>query len=229
MAEDSAGPSSAKRQSWRRPPAWPDGRLLHPNDDRTAKVILSTLTALLALWIWALGRTDSFNLPVGDSWWILAAGLLAASVLCFLVARRRVWRLAARSSVGAVQPQSTHPRVSRWWCAPRWPDGRLVAVKDPVVTVLLLACSFAAYGTLLLLGHAGVPPIAISGYQEFLVPALQLTALSLLWAMVIRNQVVRAVAEGWTDADKQLGFIERRIAALAADAKRASARFASTE
>ena len=125
----------------------------------------------------------------------------------------------------AVHPSACVPLVVRSPVARRPPRRRQGSGGDSASARLQL-CGLR---TLLLLGHAGVPPIAISGYQEFLVPALQLTALSLLWAMVIRNQVVRAVAEGWTDADKQLGFIERRIAALAADAKRASARFASTE
>lgn len=178
---------------------------------------------LLAIWVWALGRVDYFEASVGDWWWILGAGLIAASVVSLLVARRRIRSLAARSGLAAVQPQYTV------WRAARWSDGRLVAVRDPAVTALMLAGTFALYGTLWLLGNAGVPRIDTSGYQQDLLLALQLPVSALLCAMVVRTQIVRAVVEGWLDDDAQLGFVERRIAALAANAKRANARFATTQ
>lgn len=216
------------QHSWRRPPAWPDGRLFHPGEDRTTRVTLRAFASLLCIWVWALGRSDYFALAAGDWWWVLAAGLLAASALCFFIARRRVWRLAAHSGVG---PCSREPSTGmlRGWRAPRWSDGRLVAAKDPAVTALLVVCSLAFYATLWLLGEAGVPSIDISGYQEPLLPILQLATLGLLSATMVRTQVVRAVVEGWIDEDRQLGFIERRIAALATEAKRAKARFASSK
>ena len=230
MAEASAGsPSERQRHSWRRPPAWPDGRLLHPREDLTTRVIIGALVLLLAIWIWALGRVDYFEASVGDWWWILEAGLIAASVVSLLVARRRTWNLAARMGLTAVQPQSTCRRLTSGWPAARWPDGRLVAVRDPAVTALVLAGTFASYGALWLLGSAAVPRIDISGYQQDLLLALQLPVSALLCVMVVRIQVVRAVVEGWLDDDAQLGFIERRIAALAANAKRANARFATTQ
>lgn len=230
MAEASAGsPSARQRHSWRRPPAWPDGRLLHPREDLTTRVTIGALVPLLAIWIWTLGRVDYFEATVGDWWWILEAGLIAASVVSLLVARRRTWSLAARLGLTAVQPQSTRRRLPSVWRAARWPDGRLIAVRDPAVTALVLAGTFASYGALWLLGNAGVPRIDISGYRQDLLLALQLPVSALLCAMVVRIQVVRAVVEGWLDDNAQLGFIERRIAALAANAKRANARFATTQ
>ena len=224
MAEASAGsPSARQRHSWRRPPAWPDGRLLHPREDLTTRVTIGAIVPLLAIWVWALGRVDYFEASVGDWWWILGAGLIAASVVSLLVARRRIRSLAARSGLAAVQPQYTV------WRAARWSDGRLVAVRDPAVTALILAGTFALYGTLWLLGNAGVPRIDTSGYQQDLLLALQLPVSALLCAMVVRTQIVRAVVEGWLDDDAQLGFVERRIAVLAANAKRANARFATTQ
>lgn len=224
MAEASAGsPSARQRHSWRRPPAWPDGRLLHPSEDLTTRVTIGAIVPLLAIWVWALGRVDYFEASVGDWWWILGAGLIAASVVSLLVARRRIRSLAARSGLAAVQPQYTV------WRAARWSDGRLVAVRDPAVTALMLAGTFALYGTLWLLGNAGVPRIDTSGYQQDLLLALQLPVSALLCAMVVRTQIVRAVVEGWLDDDAQLGFVERRIAVLAANAKRANARFATTQ
>lgn len=230
MAEVSAGSPSARQQhSWHRPPAWPDGRLLHPSEDPTTRVTIGALMPLVAIWVWALGRVDYFEASVGDWWWILAAGLIAASVVSLLAAKRRIRNLAARSGLAAVQPQYTHRRLRRVWRAARWSDGRLVAVRDPAVTALMLAGTFALFGTLWLSGNAGIPRIAISGYQQDLLLALQLPVVALLWAMVIRTQVVRAVVEGWLNDDAQLGFIERRIAALAANAKRTNARFATTQ
>ena len=216
-------PSARQRHSWRRPPAWPDGRLLHPREDLTTRVTIGAIVPLLAIWVWALGRVDHFEASVGDWWWILGAGLIAASVVSLLVARRRIRSLAARSGLAAVQPQYTV------WRAARWSDGRLVAVRDPAVTALMLSGTFALYGTLWLFGNAGVPRIDISGYQQDLLLALQLPVSALLCAMVVRTQIVRAVVEGWLDDDAQLGFVERRIAALAANAKRANARFATTQ
>ena len=118
MAEASAGsPSARQRHSWRRPPAWPDGRLLHPREDLTTRVTIGAIVPLLAIWVWALGRVDHFEASVGDWWWILGAGLIAASVVSLLVARRRIRSLAARSGLAAVQPQYTV------WRAARWSDG----------------------------------------------------------------------------------------------------------
>ncbi len=55
MAEASAGsPSARQRHSWRRPPAWPDGRLLHPREDLTTRVTIGAIVPLLAIWVWAL-------------------------------------------------------------------------------------------------------------------------------------------------------------------------------
>lgn len=230
MAEASAGsPSAGQRHSWRRPPAWPDGRLLHPCEDLTTRATIGAGVVLAAIWVWALGRFGYIEASFGDRWRILGAGLIAASAVSLLVARRRIRSLAARSGLAVVQPQYTHRRLLRVWRAARWSDGRLVAVRDPAVTALMLAGAFALYGTLWLLGNAGVPRIDISGYQQGLLLALQLPVVALLWAMVIRTQVVRAVVEGWLDDDAQLGFVERRIAALAAKAKRANARFATTQ
>ena len=190
---------------------------------------IGAIVPLVAIWVWVLGRVDYFEASVGDWWWILVAGLIAASVVSLLVARRRIRSLAARMGLTAVQPQSTRRRLPSVWRAARWSDGRLVAVRDPAVTALVLAGTFALYGTLWLLGNAGVPRIDISGYRQDLLLALQLPVSALLCVMVVRIQVVRAVVEGWLDDDAQLGFIERRIAALAANAKRANARFATTQ
>ena len=44
----------------------------------------------------------------------------------------------------------------------------------------MLAGTFALYGTLWLLGNAGVPRIDISGYQQDLMLALQLPVVALL-------------------------------------------------
>ena len=176
-----------------------------------------------------LGRVAYFEASVGDWWWSLVAGLIAASVVSLLVARRRTRSLAARMGLTAVQPQSTRRRLPSVWRAARWSDGRLVAVRDPAVTALVLAGTFALYGALWLLGNAGVPRIDISGYRQDLMLALQLPVSALLCVMAVRIQVVRAVLEGWLDDDAQLGFVERRIAALAANAKRANARFATTQ
>ena len=233
MAVVSAGsPSARQRQSWRRPPAWPDGRLLHPGEDRTTRVTVGALVSLLAIWMWTAGRADGyFELPVdavGGWWWILVAGLIAVSVTSSLVAKRRTWAVAARSDLAAVGPRSVDWPLLRAWRAARWSDGRLVAVRDPAVTALVLAAIFALCGTMWLLGNAAVPRIDITGYQRGLLLALQLTSVVLMWAMAVRIQVVRAIVEGWLDDDAQLGFIERRIAALAANAKRASAHFTST-
>ncbi len=228
MADDSGGTPSARQQhSWCRPPAWPDGRLFHPGEDRTVRVTLGASASLLCVWVWALGRSDYFALAA-DGWWILAAGLLAASALCIVIARRRIRCLAAHSGVG---PCSREPSTGmlRGWRSPRWSDGRLVAVKDPAVATLLVVCSLAFYAKLWLLGEAGVPSIDISGYREPLLPILQVTTLGLLWAMMVRTQIVRAAVEEWIDEDRQLGFIERRIAALATEAKRAKDRFAPSE
>ena len=218
MAEASAGsPSARQRQSWRRPPAWPDGRLLHPCEDLMTRVTIGALMPLLAPLVWALGRGDYIEASVGDWWWILGAGLIATSVVSPLVARWRTRSLAVRMGLTAAQPQSSRRRLPSVWRAARWPDGRLVAVRDPAVTALVLAGTFASYGTLWLLGNAGVPRIDISGYRQDLLLALQLPVTALLCAMAVRIQVVRAVVEGWLDNDAQLGFIERRIAALAAN------------
>ena len=107
MAEASAGsPSARQRHSWRRPPAWPDGRLLHPREDLTTRVTIGALVPLVAIWVWALGRVDYFEASVGDWWWILGAGLIAASVVSLLVAKRRygawlparIWQRYSRST-----------------------------------------------------------------------------------------------------------------------------------
>lgn len=230
MVEDSGrSPSAKQRHSWRRPPAWPDGRLLHPHEDLTTRVTIGAIVPLVAIWVWALGRAGYLEASVGDWWWILEAGLIAVSVVSSLAARRRIRSLAARSGLTAVRPQSTRRRLRRVWRTARWSDGRLFAVRDPAVTALVLAGTFASYGALWLLGNAGIPRIDMSGYQQDLLLALQLPVSALLCAMVVRIQVVRAVVEGWLDDDAQLGFIERRIAALAANAKRANARFATTQ
>ena len=55
---------------------------------------------------------------------------------------------------------------------------------------------------------------------------MQLVTLVVIWVVLIRMHVVQAVVEGWADEDKELGFVEGRIVALAADARRARARFA---
>lgn len=230
MAVVSAGsPSSRQRHSWRRPPTWPDGRLLHPHEDRTTRVTTGALLPVLAIWMWSAGRADGyFEVSVGGWWWILAAGLIVFAVVSSLAATSRIRAVAARSDLAVMQPRSIGRRLLRDWRAPRWSDGRLVAIRDPAVTALLLAGIFASCGTMWLLGNAAVPRIDISGYQQGLLGVLQLTSVALMWAMVGRVQVVRAIVEGWLDDDAQLGFIERRIVALAANAKRASAHFTST-
>ena len=93
------------------------------------------------------------------------------------------------------------------------------------MTVATLVSVFAAGPALWLLGEAGVPRIDIATHEEPLVPLLQLATIVLISVVVIRVHVVQAVVEGWMD-DKELGFVERRIAALAAGAKQAKARFA---
>lgn len=225
MVEGSGGSISARQRHswWRRPPAWPDGRLLHPCEDPTTRVIGGAVVPLLAIWSWSAGRDGYLGVSVGERWWILAASLIAVSVVSVLVARRRIWHLAARSRLAAVQPQSTRQLLCVWR-APRWSDGRRVTVMDPAAMALMLTGTFAACGTMWLLSNAGVPNSDISGYPELLLLPLELTIL----AMAVRTQVVRAIVERWPDDYAHLGFIERRIAALAAIAKRANAQFAST-
>ena len=220
-----------RRHSWRRPPVWPDGRLFNSNEDRMTRVGLRVAFLLLVLYTWAIGRSErfdvfeAFDITVGDSWWILAVGLLAMSALCLFAARRRVWVRATRTSAGTSQPGTVNWRLPAWGRTPRWPDGRLFATRDPLVTVSTLVSMFAAGAALWLLGEAGVPRIDIATYEEPLVLLLQLATIVFIWVVGIRMHVVQAVVEGWMD-DKELGFVERRIVALAADAKRAKARFA---
>ena len=71
MTEKSVGVSVAERQhSWRRPPVWPDGRLFNPNEDRMTRVTLRVAVLAVVLDWWAVGRSDSFDIAVGDSSWI---------------------------------------------------------------------------------------------------------------------------------------------------------------
>ena len=116
------------RSWWFRPAAWPDGKLLNPNEDRMTRVWMWATVLLVAVQSWVLGRSDTLDVAIGDSLWILSGGLVAA--------------------------------------------------------------------------------------------------VTALWVMAIRMRVVQAVVEGWVD-DREPGFIQGRLAAVAVDAKRARARFAS--
>lgn len=228
---ESLGVSAAERRSWWfRPAAWPDGKLLNPNEDRMTRVWIWVACLLVAVQSWVLGRSDTFDAATGDSLWILSGGLVAASVLCCVGARKRIWARARRAGAaapGAARPGADGLLLAEWVRAPRWGDGRRFAVRDPVVTTAALASVFTAYATLWLLGEAGIPRIDISTYQDPLLSVLQLAAATALCVMAIRLRVVQAVVEGWADDDRELGFIQGRIAAVAADAKRARARFGS--
>ena len=69
MAEVAVGASVAERRhSWRRPPVWPDVRLFHPCEDRMTRVGLRVEFLLLVLYTWAIGRSERFDVTVGDSW-----------------------------------------------------------------------------------------------------------------------------------------------------------------
>ena len=117
-------------------------------------------------------------------------------------------------------------RLLAWGRTPRWPDGRRFAVRDPLVTVATIASVFAACAAFWLFGEAGIPRVDVSAYQLPLVPVMQLATLVVIWVVLVRMHVVKAVVEGWADDDSELGFVESRVAALAAGARRARARFA---
>ena len=215
------------RSWWFRPAAWPDGRLLNANEDATTRVWLGVVFLLVAMQVWVHGRSDRLDAAVGDSLWILIGGLVAASVLCTVGTRKRVWERA--SSADAAGPGADGPILLKWVRAPRWPDGRRFAVRDPALTAAALASAFAAYATVWLLGEAGVPRIDISAYQDLLLGGLQVAAATALSVVTIRVRVVQAVVEGWADDDSELSFVQGRIAAVAATAKRAKSQFASDE
>lgn len=190
------------------------------------RVLMRIEFLLLAPYLWALGRSDSLEVVVGDWAWILAGGLLAASAVCLLVMRKRVWARAGSSGAGATQPEAANRLLPGWGRTPRWPDGRRFVVRDSVVTVAAFGAVSTACAAFWLLGEAGIPRVDVSPYGVSLVPLLQLATPVVLLVWLIRMQVVRAVVEGWVDDDTELGFAERRIAALAAGASRARARFA---
>ena len=230
MAGSCAGVSAVERRSWwSRPPEWPDGRLLNANEDLTTRVCLWVAFLLLAAHVWVLGRSGTFDVAVGDSLWIIIGGLVVASVLCVVGARRRIW--ARATSAGAAAPNAAGPTADgilrEWMRAPRWGDGRRFAVRDPMVTAAALGAVFTACATLWLLGETGVPRIDMSTYQDPLLSVLQVAAPTAIWVAMIRVWVVQAVVEGWADDDSELGFIQGRIAAVAVDAKRARAQFTS--
>ena len=216
-----------RSRSWRSVPRWPDGRLFHAMEDRMTRVAVRLQMLSLALFVWAFGRSDLFEAAVDDARWILVGALVVVSVLSFYVGSRLVWTRAARSGAGVPTHESARQRPPVWWRAPRWPDGRLFAVRDMAVMVAWLVSIFAAGAVLWLCGDAGIPSIEISAFQEPLVSLLQLATVSLTLVVAIRMRVVQAVVEGWVDDDRvELDFFMGRIAALAVDARRAKARFA---
>lgn len=236
MAGNAVGASAVERRSgWFRPAAWPDGRLFNANEDQTTRVALWVVFVLLAVHSWLLGRSDAFEVAVSYSSWILSGGLLVASALCILVARKRIWARASSSGAGsgcgrdeggAAGAGAGGRTPLEWVRAPRWPDGRRFAVRDRVATAATMAAVFAACAAVWLLGEAGIPRIDVSAHQGLLLPVLQLAMVAALWVMIVRAQVVQAVVEGWADDDSELGFVQVRVAAVAANAKRARARFA---
>lgn len=210
----------------RRAPRWPDGRVFNPMEDRMTRLVSRVVLVSLMLWVWALGRSDGLNVAVEGSWWILVGLLLAVSVLAFYGGRRRVWALAGRSGLRAPSEVPDGRPLAAWYRTPRWPDGRLFAVSDPGVTVASVAFFLAMSAVLWLCGEARIPRIEIAAYQEPLLLLLQLATVILLWVVLIRTRIVHAVVEGWVDDDcAELDFLQRRVVALAVDAKRARARF----
>ena len=137
-----------------------------------------------------------------------------------------MWTLAARSGLRVPSEVSDGRPLTAWYRTPRWPDGRLFAVSDPGVTVALIAFALAMSALLWLCGEARIPRIEIAAYQEPLLLLLQLATTILLWVVLIRTRIVHAVVGGWVDDDRaELDFLQRRVVALAVDAKRARARF----
>ena len=175
---------------WNRP-RWPDGRLVHPGDDRHYSIARLIILPLVVVQFWLVGRLELADVRIEANTGIVLAFLAVAAVTCEVVSTRRIWALTdgvADGSSGAVRAPT-----SRLCRAPRWPDGRVisrgedkVALATRVIAVLLvLVFSLAC-------GWAGVPNIYVDANLSFL-PGLMAGPICLIvyWMSRRHNVIAR--------------------------------------
>lgn len=141
--------------TWNRP-RWPDGRLVHPGEDRYYWIARLVVLPLGVAQFWLIGRLHITGAPIELG--VVAAFAAVAAVACEIVSIRRIWELRDRATDNG--SAGCRALISRLVATPRWPDGRLinrgednVASTTRHISVLLLLVSAGC------LGGAGIPDI----------------------------------------------------------------------
>ena len=149
-------------------PRWPDGRLVHPGEDRQYYSIVCLIFLPLALaQFWLIGHFDLVGVRIEAYTGIVLSLLLAVGAACEVVSTRRVWALA--DAVTDNDSGGDRGLMSRLWRAPRWSDGRLISHGEDN-----LAMATRAMGVLLLLvlswacGSADIPDIYVDANLSIL-------------------------------------------------------------